>query len=66
MGSPYWRAPEVGSNHYGYPVDVFSFGILLAEIISEAAVFAYLHVCLHVWLRFGCSLTALGLLLALP
>jgi len=35
-GSPYWMAPEIFRNEsYGKPVDVFSFGIVLCEIITR-------------------------------
>jgi serine/threonine protein kinase len=33
VGSPWWRAPEVATKHYDMSADVFSFGILLLEII---------------------------------
>jgi serine/threonine protein kinase len=36
VGSPWWRAPEVATKHYDMSVDIFSFGILLLEIIVRS------------------------------
>ncbi|XP_049848484.1 LIM domain kinase 2-like [Schistocerca gregaria] len=35
VGTPWWRAPELSTHHYGPAADVFSFGILLCEIITR-------------------------------
>ena len=36
VGTPYWMAPEVlGGKPYGDRADVFSYGIILCEIISR-------------------------------
>ena len=37
VGSPYYMAPEI--THYGFPADVFSFGMLLYEMVAERVPF---------------------------
>ncbi|EDQ87861.1 uncharacterized protein MONBRDRAFT_37744 [Monosiga brevicollis MX1] len=37
VGSPFWMAPEVMKGKYGLAADVFSFGIVLAELISRVS-----------------------------
>jgi serine/threonine protein kinase len=37
VGSPWWRAPEVGKAVYGLPSDMFSFGVCLGEIVTRDA-----------------------------
>lgn len=35
VGTPFFMAPEIiNGNHYSYPVDVYSFGILVHEILT--------------------------------
>jgi len=31
-GAPFYHSPEMGTNHYSFPCDVWSFGIVIAEI----------------------------------
>eukprot|EP01087_Luapelamoeba_hula_P019549 TRINITY_DN6486_c0_g1_i2.p1 TRINITY_DN6486_c0_g1~~TRINITY_DN6486_c0_g1_i2.p1 ORF type:complete len:682 (-),score=109.40 TRINITY_DN6486_c0_g1_i2:305-2194(-) len=35
VGDPWWRAPEVDKYEYGSAADIFSFGIVLGEIITR-------------------------------
>mmetsp|Transcript_34369 Transcript_34369/g.86279 ORF Transcript_34369/g.86279 Transcript_34369/m.86279 type:complete len:769 (+) Transcript_34369:194-2500(+) len=36
VGSPWWRAPEVNEGNYDSRADIFSYGIVLAEMFSRA------------------------------
>jgi serine/threonine protein kinase len=33
VGTPWWRAPEVAAHHYDMSADIFSFGVVLYELI---------------------------------
>jgi len=46
VGTPWWRAPEIHTGHYDFSADIFSFGILLLEIIT---------LCLGEDIRINCS-----------
>jgi hypothetical protein len=35
VGTPWWRAPEVDQNEYDERADIFSYGMVLAEIITR-------------------------------
>lgn len=37
VGSPYWMAPEMMQGAYDFSADVFSFGIILCEIIGRVS-----------------------------
>lgn len=39
-GTPAWAAPELSDNSYGFPVDVFSFGIVMWELWARRLPFA--------------------------
>jgi serine/threonine protein kinase len=36
VGTPWWRAPELSTHLYDFSADIFSFGIVLYEIILRA------------------------------
>jgi serine/threonine protein kinase len=40
VGTPLYMAPEVGEGHYDCKVDVYSFGLIMYEIVTNDAIFS--------------------------